>query len=206
MFFSLFLVLIPIPIELICVLFWADVSLSCIGVKRQPSAANSSGPGAIKASRSSTQSSGHEGHVVASQGQAAPVASLHRTVGRLFDTTGLSVEVSSESELLRADLGKYSCMNCGKLFSFPGNRLRHEKMCQQVSLVPCPVCHQAFARSDNLKTHIRQVHGIGEQLVCSLCGKKFRSKIRLDEHRTQCEVTSSEKVHVHGQHAASKAT
>ncbi|KAK7481219.1 hypothetical protein BaRGS_00027479 [Batillaria attramentaria] len=50
------------------------------------------------------------------------------------------------------------------------------------------VRYSAFARADNLKTHVRQVHGIGEQLICCTCGKKFRSKVRLDEHRTVCSA------------------
>lgn len=135
------------------------------------------------------------GDITPSPGFSVLVASKHPAVNRLLDGTSFSLEPSDESECFRPGLGKYSCIICGKLFSFPGNRSRHEKMCQQVScLVPCQLCDQAFARSDNLKTHLRQVHGIGEQLICSLCGKRFRSKIRLDEHRIQCNVRENQTV------------
>lgn len=82
------------------------------------------------------------------------------------------------------------CIHCGKVFRHDSNRYRHQKMCGHGSLIPCPHCDQAFARTDNLKTHIQRVHGVGDQLVCAWCGKRFRSKIRLEEHCLSCSASS----------------
>ena len=89
----------------------------------------------------------------------------------------------------RAVAGKYACTVCGKLFNQAGNRTRHQKMCHRADpvLCRCHVCGQAFNRADNLKIHIREKHGIGEQLVCSKCWKRFRSKVSLTTHMYVCQ-------------------
>lgn len=90
------------------------------------------------------------------------------------------------------DIGsrQYICFHCGKAFRHHSNRSRHQKMCRQVYLVPCHLCDQAFGRTDNLKAHLRRVHGVGEQLDCIKCGKRFRSKVKLDEHILVCDESS----------------
>lgn len=89
----------------------------------------------------------------------------------------------------RAVDGKYACTVCGKLFNQAGNRTRHQKMCHRTDpvLCQCPVCGQAFNRADNLKIHVRERHGIGEQLICSKCWKRFRSKVSLVTHMHVCQ-------------------
>ena len=89
----------------------------------------------------------------------------------------------------RAVAGKYACTVCGKLFNQAGNRTRHQKMCHRADpvLCRCHVCGQAFNRADNLKIHVREKHGIGEQLVCSKCWKRFRSKVSLTTHMYVCQ-------------------
>ena len=43
----------------------------------------------------------------------------------------------------------------------------------------CSFCGASFSRSFNLKVHMRRWHGIGHDMTCEICGRKFRSNISL---------------------------
>jgi uncharacterized Zn-finger protein len=96
--------------------------------------------------------------------------------------------LASRLSVGRSMLGKFPCQQCGKLFNHAGNLVRHQKLCQVSNpmLWHCQFCTQTFNRSDNLRIHMREKHAIGEQLVCSKCCKKFRSKVSLASHARLC--------------------
>ncbi|XP_076460741.1 uncharacterized protein LOC143293577 isoform X33 [Babylonia areolata] len=85
---------------------------------------------------------------------------------------------------------KYACDVCGKLFIQGGHRNRHQKLCQRADpvLCCCPLCGLTFNRFDNFKRHERQKHGIGEQLICFQCSRRFRSKASLMTHLHLCHL------------------
>lgn len=48
--------------------------------------------------------------------------------------------------------------------------------------VPCPECHKLLASQGSLKKHMVMMHGEGEQHVCDVCARVFRSKPCFDKH------------------------
>lgn len=50
----------------------------------------------------------------------------------------------------------------------------------------CDFCDESFSRKFNLTMHLRRKHEVGSSLNCSVCGAKFRSKIRLYRHSLVC--------------------
>ncbi|XP_062553369.1 transcription factor grauzone-like [Armigeres subalbatus] len=67
--------------------------------------------------------------------------------------------------------------------------------------VPCPQCPKVLASQGSLKKHLVAMHGDGEQHVCEVCARVFRSKQCFDTHvkghlgtrtenRVQCSVCS----------------
>lgn len=67
--------------------------------------------------------------------------------------------------------------------------------------VPCPQCPKILASQGSLKKHLVAMHGEGEQYVCDVCARVFRSKQCFDTHvkghlgtrlenKVQCTVCS----------------
>ena len=53
------------------------------------------------------------------------------------------------------------CKFCGQMFSDASNRFRHEKRHKHPEEVHvCFVCKRPFSRKDNMKKHIKTVHGV----------------------------------------------
>lgn len=50
------------------------------------------------------------------------------------------------------------CQRCQKIFTRPASVVRHQAICQNVSLIPCELCDSSFTRLDNLHRHMRQKH------------------------------------------------
>lgn len=88
----------------------------------------------------------------------------------------------------------YQCGTCYQRFSHSCSLSRHKRSCKKVVLIPCDLCDKTFSRIDNLKVHIKLKHGLGPSLDCSLCGARFRSKVRLEEHETVCETRSGQNI------------
>lgn len=68
--------------------------------------------------------------------------------------------------------------------------------------VPCPICAKMLASQGSLKKHLVMMHGDGEQFVCDICARVFRSKPCFDKHvkihlgtfeveRVQCDLCSA---------------
>lgn len=82
------------------------------------------------------------------------------------------------------------CLTCNKAFAKPKDLKRH-----MVSHRPddeklkCPDCGKIFNRNDNMKYHLRKVHGYcyenniaQSQFFCGTCNKNFSSKNYLSKH------------------------
>lgn len=46
----------------------------------------------------------------------------------------------------------------------------------------CPWCLRNFTRRENLKLHVRYIHGPLESLTCKLCGNKYKNSNSLRVH------------------------
>lgn len=70
-----------------------------------------------------------------------------------------------------------------------GSRSKGQAYTYTYRIVMCEYCEESFSRPWNLKVHLRRKHGIGQELRCSTCGAKFRSKVRLRMHAQTCNKT-----------------
>ena len=70
-----------------------------------------------------------------------------------------------------------------------GGRTKGHTYTYTYRIVMCEYCEESFSRPWNLKVHLRRKHGIGQELKCSKCGAKFRSKVRLRVHAQACNKT-----------------
>jgi len=78
------------------------------------------------------------------------------------------------------------CRHCGADLPNLAQVMAHCLHCVQNINLECPVCHVPFKRKDNLRTHMRNKHNLGEKPICTKCGAVFRSFIRLNFHVKQC--------------------
>lgn len=74
------------------------------------------------------------------------------------------------------------CNQCGKVFKHARNIKRHYQVLHQMYVLPCEHCSECFSRSDKLRAHMRDRHGIGEKLVCRSCKQHFPGDIYLEKH------------------------
>lgn len=88
------------------------------------------------------------------------------------------------------------CLTCNKAFAKPKDLKRH-----MVSHRPdeeklkCTDCGKVFNRNDNMKYHMRKVHGycydnnmIQSQYFCAVCNKNFSSKNYLSKHNHEMHL------------------
>ncbi|XP_034933796.1 zinc finger and BTB domain-containing protein 44-like [Chelonus insularis] len=62
-----------------------------------------------------------------------------------------------------------------------GPTIRVEKG-KVVRMYSCPWCLRHFTRKENLKLHVRYIHGPLESLTCKLCGNKYKNSNSLRVH------------------------
>lgn len=77
------------------------------------------------------------------------------------------------------------CDQCGKTFKHMRNIKRHLQAFHQMYVLPCEHCTKYFSRTDKLRAHLRDVHGIGEKLVCRRCKQHFPGEIYLEKHYSE---------------------
>ncbi|XP_014483519.1 PREDICTED: protein bric-a-brac 2-like isoform X3 [Dinoponera quadriceps] len=62
-----------------------------------------------------------------------------------------------------------------------GPTLRFERG-KMIRMYSCPWCLRHFTRKENLKLHVRYIHGPLESLTCKLCGNKYKNSNSLRVH------------------------
>ncbi|XP_058065890.1 GDNF-inducible zinc finger protein 1-like [Anopheles bellator] len=66
----------------------------------------------------------------------------------------------------------YTCTNAKALSS---HKQSHKKK-------PCPLCKNLY-NANSLKTHMQNMHDVGDLLICEMCGHRSYSKQRMDKHK-----------------------
>ncbi|XP_076460728.1 uncharacterized protein LOC143293577 isoform X22 [Babylonia areolata] len=149
-------------------------------------------PSTSSAYPSATATSQHPGFPGASTSQSDPFnpqdgadPSVHKGMLPL-DDTDLTVRFLLESGAGGGGCGGTpktpECELCGKKFKHARNIKRHYQVCHQMYVLPCEHCTQFFSRTDKLRAHLREKHGIGEKLVCRLCKQHFPGDLYLEKH------------------------
>lgn len=93
----------------------------------------------------------------------------------------------------------FKCETCLKPFVSNAHLNAHIMVAH--GSVPCPQCPKLLASQGSLKKHLVAMHGDGEQHVCEVCARVFRSKQCFDTHvkahlgtrtenRVQCSMCS----------------
>lgn len=89
------------------------------------------------------------------------------------------------------------CETCLK--SFATQRALSAHLMASHGSVPCPECNKLLASQGSLKKHMVMMHGEGEQHVCDVCARVFRTKQCFEKHvkmhmgtfeveRVQCQL------------------
>lgn len=87
-----------------------------------------------------------------------------------------------ETKTLSNGKNHYPCKTCGKIFSTPGNRSRHNSASHRGRKFLCKLCGKSL--SGDLKTHMDSVH-LKKQKICEQCGKGFSNHSNLRMHYKQ---------------------
>ncbi|XP_015191145.1 PREDICTED: GDNF-inducible zinc finger protein 1-like [Polistes dominula] len=128
-----------------------------------------------------------------------------KSAGQSLGLTNMVIEEHKNLKYDAANRGKrrkYNADNCGKRrkYNNKGNRnsaLSPETILRLVSEIrptfqmekgklvqvySCPRCLRNFTRRENLKLHVRYIHGPLEILTCKLCGNKYKNSNSLRVH------------------------
>lgn len=74
------------------------------------------------------------------------------------------------------------CPNCGKIFRWRVNFIRHLRSRREQKPHKCSVCGELFSDSEDLDGHL-ETHEAQKPYRCTVCGKSFRLNSHLLSHR-----------------------
>ncbi|XP_006876125.1 PREDICTED: zinc finger protein 496 [Chrysochloris asiatica] len=98
----------------------------------------------------------------------------HRSNPVGFTDVGSEVQSSSKKS--------YVCPNCGKIFRWRVNFIRHlRSRKEQEQPHACSICGKVFSDSEDLDGHL-ETHETQKPYTCSACGKSFRLNSHLLSH------------------------
>ncbi|KAM6222043.1 zinc finger protein 496 isoform 2-T2 [Rhynchocyon petersi] len=87
-----------------------------------------------------------------------------------------------EGEVQASSKKSYVCPNCGKIFRWRVNFIRHlRSRKEQEQSHECSVCGEVFSDSEDLDGHL-ETHETQKPYTCSACGKSFRLNSHLISH------------------------
>ncbi|XP_020289725.1 protein bric-a-brac 2-like isoform X2 [Pseudomyrmex gracilis] len=96
-----------------------------------------------------------------------------------YDTTNPSNKIQSAAkDIPSSSLPLETTL---RVISELGPTLRMERG-KVVRMYACPWCLRHFTRKENLKLHVRYIHGPLETLTCTLCGNKYKNSNSLRVH------------------------
>lgn len=90
-----------------------------------------------------------------------------------------STEVGGE---VQTSQKSYVCPNCGKIFRWRVNFIRHLRSRREQKPHKCSVCGELFSDSEDLDGHL-ETHEAQKPYRCTVCGKSFRLNSHLLSHR-----------------------
>ncbi|CAH6786266.1 Zkscan17 [Phodopus roborovskii] len=90
-----------------------------------------------------------------------------------------STEVGGE---VQSSQKSYVCPNCGKIFRWRVNFIRHLRSRREQKPHKCSVCGELFSDSEDLDGHL-ETHEAQKPYRCTICGKSFRLNSHLLSHR-----------------------
>ncbi|XP_024610722.1 zinc finger protein 496 isoform X1 [Neophocaena asiaeorientalis asiaeorientalis] len=88
----------------------------------------------------------------------------------------------SGGEVQTSSKKSYVCPNCGKIFRWRVNFIRHLRSRREQKPHECSVCGELFSDSEDLDGHL-ETHEVQKPFRCSACGKSFRLNSHLLSHR-----------------------
>ncbi|KAL8579073.1 hypothetical protein ACOMHN_036012 [Nucella lapillus] len=59
-----------------------------------------------------------------------------------------------------AAMSNLTCRNCGKMFAYSFNMVRHRRQCEGRYHLQCAVCGRQFHRRDLYADHLKMAHGL----------------------------------------------
>ncbi|KAB0365305.1 hypothetical protein FD754_009461 [Muntiacus muntjak] len=91
--------------------------------------------------------------------------------------------IEAAGEVQTSSKKSYVCPNCGKIFRWRVNFIRHlRSRREQEKPHECSVCGELFSDSEDLDGHL-ETHEVQKPFRCGACGKSFRLNSHLLSHR-----------------------
>jgi len=121
-------------------------------------------------------------------------------------STKYSANLLTHKHRMHNDKKKFSCTHCKKTYNDQSNKNRHMRTSHpelyDKVLFECPICPSSvtFNRQDNLKLHLKRIHGIVHNAVkpqkflcdlCSSCNVTFLTKNSLISHMRKEHIEES---------------
>lgn len=75
------------------------------------------------------------------------------------------------------------CSRCGGKYTNAATCAAHESKCTGTNRLMCHICKRVYSQMCALKEHLRGKHGVGDLLTCKFCGRSFKYKPQLYDHK-----------------------
>lgn len=96
----------------------------------------------------------------------------------------------SQYGMSKDPFGNAVCSRCGGKYTNPATCAAHELKCNGTNRLMCSICKRVYSQMCALKEHLRGKHGVGEPLICKHCGRSFKYKPQLYDHRDCVGMTN----------------
>lgn len=96
-----------------------------------------------------------------------------------YSSSAVLKEHTKQVHAAKEDL-RISCETCHKTFVSKSHLNAHLAVAH--GTIPCPQCPKTLASRVSLRKHLVVIHGEGEQFICDVCARVFRSQLVLKNH------------------------
>ena len=108
---------------------------------------------------------------------------LCRSCFKWYNTSEMEINKKDESLAEILNMKIYQCSKCESAFARKDNLVSHiSSVHEKKKPYECHSCDSAYAKKDNLKVHISAIHEGKKPNNCPICGQSFAQKTQMTTH------------------------
>ena len=108
---------------------------------------------------------------------------LCRSCFKWYNTSEMEINKKDESLAEILNMKIYQCIECESAFARKDNLVSHiSSVHEKKKPYECHSCDSAYAKKDNLKVHISAIHEGKKPNNCPICGQSFAQKTQMTTH------------------------